>query len=119
MLVHGMESAARIHFAMGAKTVLSLHRGEHVLRHETDLPRIRAANARVGDPMLFSAHVNGTCRMGSDAATSACTPTGQLRGTTGVYVLDGSLLPTAPGVNPHETIAAVVSVLTSRLLAEP
>jgi hypothetical protein len=31
--------------------------------------------------------------------------------------MDGSLLPTAPGVNPHETIAGVVSVLAKRLIA--
>jgi choline dehydrogenase-like flavoprotein len=118
ILIHGMESAAHIHFAMGAKSVLTLHRGERVLLREADIPQIRAANATVGDPMLFTAHVNGTCRLGGSATESACTPAGELRGSPGIYVLDGSLLPTAPGVNPHETIAAVVSVLASRLLAE-
>lgn len=117
ILIHGMESAAKIHFAMGAQSVLTLHRGERVLRSAADIPQIRAANATVGDPMLFSAHVNGTCRLGGTAAESACTPAGELRGSAGIYVLDGSLLPTAPGVNPHETIAAVVTVLTRSLLA--
>ncbi|HEY0306223.1 MAG TPA: GMC family oxidoreductase, partial [Longimicrobiales bacterium] len=64
LLLHGMESAARIHFAMGARSVLTLHRGEVVLHNENDVPLIRSANARTGDPTLFSAHVNGTCRMG-------------------------------------------------------
>ena len=118
VLIHGMESAAKIHFAMGAQSVLTLHRGDRVLRRETDIPQIRAANATVGDPMLFSAHVNGTCRLGGSASESACTPEGALRGSRGIYVLDGSLLPTAPGVNPHETIASLVHVLTSRLLAD-
>ena len=118
VLLHGMESAARIHFAMGAKSVLTLHRGERVLHSENDIPSIRSANATAGDPMMFSAHVNGTCRMGGSAALSACDPDGALRGARGVYVLDGSLLPTAPGVNPHETIAGVVDVLTQRMIAE-
>jgi choline dehydrogenase-like flavoprotein len=118
VLIHGMESAARIHFAMGARSVLTIHRGEIVLRNEGDVSRIRAANATVGDPMLFSAHVNGTCRLGGNAADSACTPDGALRGARGVYVMDGSLLPTAPGVNPHETIAGMVDVLINRLVAE-
>jgi choline dehydrogenase-like flavoprotein len=118
LLLHGMESAARIHFAMGAKSVLTLHRGSDVLVSDMDVPRIRAMNARVGDPMMFSAHVNGTCRMIGTASEGACLPDGALQGAPGIYVMDGSLLPTAPGVNPHETIAAVVDVLASRLIAE-
>ena len=117
LMLHGLESAAKIHFAMGARSVFTLHRSEHALARADDLPLIRAANSKLGDPMMFSAHVNGTCRMGGNAAEAACTPDGELRGARGLYVLDGSLLPTAPGVNPHETIAAVVDVLTSRLIA--
>jgi choline dehydrogenase-like flavoprotein len=117
VMLHGMESAARIHFAMGAKSVCTLHRGARLLTSENDLPHIRASHGRVGDPMMFSAHVNGTCRLTGSASDGACTPDGALRGAPGIYVLDGSLLPTAPGVNPHETIAGVVDVLASRLLA--
>ncbi len=117
LMLHGLESAAKVHFAMGATSVLTLHRRETLLHSEADLPRIRAANATIGDPMLFSAHVNGTCRMGGLSRESACTPAGEVRGAPGIYVLDGSLLPSAPGVNPHETIAAVVDVLASRLIA--
>jgi choline dehydrogenase-like flavoprotein len=116
LMLHGLESAAKIHLGMGAQSVLTLHRSGQPILRDADLPRIRAENSKVGDPMMFSAHVNGTCRMGGDAARTACTPDGALRGVRGLYVLDGSLLPTAPGVNPHETIAAVVDVLTSRLL---
>ena len=42
-------------------------------------------------------------------------PDGQVHGRKGVYVLDGSLLPTAPGVNPQETIMALSLVLARRL----
>ncbi len=112
-----MELAARIHFAMGARSVFTLHRCKHVLTSADELPQISAANMRVGDPPLFSAHVNGTARIAATAAAGACTPDGELRGAAGIFVLDGSLLPTAPGVNPHETIVAVVTVLGERLLA--
>lgn len=117
-MMHGMESAARLHFVCGARSVVTLHAGETVLAGEQDMPAIRAASARYGDPALFSAHVNGTARIGSDARTSGCRPDGQVHGQPGLYVMDGSLLPTAPGVNPHETIAAVTSILADRLAAE-
>ncbi|HEY0809379.1 MAG TPA: GMC family oxidoreductase [Longimicrobiales bacterium] len=118
ILLHGMESAARIHFAMGARSVFTLHRDGERLMSDAEISRIRSANMRFGDPMLFSAHVNGTCRIGGSARQGVCTPAGEVRGVRGVYVMDGSLLPTAPGVNPHETIAGVVNVLAKRLLAD-
>jgi choline dehydrogenase-like flavoprotein len=116
-LLHGMESAARIHFAAGAQSVVTLHGGETVLRSEADLPLIRATNAQRGDPALFSAHVNGTCRIGRDVRSSGASPDGMVHGQTGLYVMDGSLLPSAPGVNPHETIAAMTMILAQRLAA--
>jgi choline dehydrogenase-like flavoprotein len=117
VLVHGMESAARMHFAMGARSVFTLHRGAERMHNESDISTIRAANLRSGDPMLFSAHVNGTCRISVSPRAGVCRPDGSVYGASGVYVMDGSLLPTAPGVNPHETIAAVVWVLASKLVA--
>ncbi|HEY0671248.1 MAG TPA: GMC family oxidoreductase [Longimicrobiales bacterium] len=116
VMVHGLESAARIHFAQGARSVFGLHRVAETLSSEAEVPKLRALNATVGDPTLFSAHLNGTCRIGGNERDGACDPTGALYGTRGIYVLDGSLLPTAPGVNPHETIAAVVAVLSNRLV---
>lgn len=114
-IVHGIESAARIHFACGARSVLTLHGQQTLLESPADLPKIREATMRFGDPTLFSAHVNGTCRIGKDARTSGCRPDGQVHGQPGLYVMDGSLLPTAPGVNPHETIAAVTMILAQKL----
>lgn len=114
-MTHGIAIAARIHFACGARSVLTLHSTVSELRPATLHDDMRAAYARHGDPALFSAHVNGTCRLGGDARTSSCTPDGQLRGFKNVYVMDGSLLPTAPGVNPHETIAAVTMILAERM----
>jgi choline dehydrogenase-like flavoprotein len=115
VLLHGMESAARIHFAMGARSVFTLHRAAQTLQSASDISKIRSTNSRSGDPMLFSAHVNGTCRIGRSPRDSACTPGGRLRGSAGVYILDGSLLPTAPGVNPHETIAGMIQVLAGKM----
>ena len=99
ILMHGMAAAAKIHEVMGAREVFRL------------MNRVRGGK----DPVLFSAHVNGTARMGGNPHLAACDPNGQLYGVRGVYVMDGSLLPSAPGVNPHETIASVVGVLAGKL----
>ena len=55
----------------------------------------------------LSAHPLASCRIGDDPATSACEPSHQLRGHPGLYVTDGSSVPTALCVNPSLTIAAL------------
>ena len=77
----------------------------------------RLENGSVGPNRigLFSAHVNGTCRMGTDPSTSGATPEGERHGVRGLYISDGSLLPTSLGVNPQETIMAIATVLAERM----
>jgi long-chain-alcohol oxidase len=66
---------------------------------------------------LFTAHVNGTCRLGTDPRIAGTDPHGERFGAPGVFVGDGSLLPTAPGVNPQETIMALATVVAERVAA--
>ena len=116
-LVRGMIEAARIHRAAGALRIATLHAGglsvgdgEHPVRAE-ELGRfeaeIAAAGVRENDVALFSAHPTGSARLGSDPATSTCRPDGQVHGVDGLWVADGGLAPTAPGVNPMLTIYAL------------
>lgn len=117
MLRDGTAAAARVHLAAGAKEVQTLHSPAVRLRSEADLAAVRAAACGHNQINLFSAHVNGTCRIGGSPQTSGCTPEFERHGAPGIYVADGSLLPTAPGVNPQLTIMAVADVVASRILA--
>lgn len=116
-LVASLEAAARLHFAAGARTVRTLHTVPLRLTGERDIPALRAAGYAPNRLSLFSAHVNGTCRMGNDAALTGATPEGERHGVRGVYICDGSLLPTAPGVNPQETIMALATVIAEGIAA--
>ena len=60
---------------------------------------------------------DGPRRKGTDITTSGATPDGERHGVRGLYITDGSLLPTALGVNPQETIMAVAQLLASRIAA--
>lgn len=55
----------------------------------------------------YSVHPLASCRIGDDPATSALHPNHQLRGHDGIFVTDGSAVPTALTVNPSNTIAAL------------
>ncbi len=112
-----IEAAARLQLAAGAREVRTLHTEPVVMRSERDLARLRGTSVAANRVGLFSAHVNGSCRMGGDRRTAATSPEGERYGARGVYVCDGSLLPTALGVNPQETIMALATVLSERLAA--
>ena len=56
---------------------------------------------------LLTAHPLGGCIMGDDPTTSVVKPTGEVWGYDGLYVVDGSIIPTAVGVNPSMTIGAM------------
>jgi choline dehydrogenase-like flavoprotein len=116
-IAEGITAAARIHLAAGAEEVRTLHARETVMRSEAELDVIARRNHGANHLGVLSAHVNGTCRMGRDPRTSGVDPAGQRHGVPGLYVVDGSVLPTAPGVNPQETIMAVATVLAERLAA--
>lgn len=110
----GIEAAARLHLAAGAREALSLHTPMIRATNEDGLRAMRAASVAPNRVAMFSAHVNGTCRLGLNPATSGCSPTGERHGVRGLYVMDGSLLPTAPGVNPQWTIMAMASLLAQK-----
>ncbi len=73
---------------------------------------------------LFSAHQMGTARAGGDPRKSACDPWGRVRSDTrggivgGLYVADGSLFPTASGVNPMVTIMTLAKRVARTVRAE-
>ncbi|HEX9940004.1 MAG TPA: GMC family oxidoreductase, partial [Longimicrobium sp.] len=114
-LREGIKAAARIHFAAGAREVVTLHATETVLRSAAELDVVDRRPCGPNLLGVLSAHVNGTCRIGADPRTSGCTPDGERHGVPGLYVADGSVLPTAPGVNPQETIMALATVIAGRI----
>jgi cholesterol oxidase len=54
-----------------------------------------------------SVHNLGGCPMADDVAHGVTDANGEVFGYRGLYVLDGAILPSATGVNPSHTIAAV------------
>jgi choline dehydrogenase-like flavoprotein len=55
----------------------------------------------------MSFHQMGSARMGRDPGESVVGETNEAHGTAGLFVMDGSCFPTASGVNPMLTIAAI------------
>lgn len=112
--LQGMAAAAAIHAAAGAEEVLTTHqeglcfdgsRGPQSL--QAYLAALSARDWSANRSPLFSAHLMGSCRMGGRRAESPVMPDGRLHGTSNLYVADGSVFPSASGINPMVTIQSL------------
>lgn len=121
----GMKAGLRILRAAGAEEIGTLAASQKSLKTETAsdaefeayLQQIEAQGIKKNDTPIFSAHQTGSCRMGVDASKSFCNPYCESWMVKGLYLGDGSVLPTAPGVNPMITIQSV-AYQTAKLLAK-
>ena len=102
-----IEAMARVMLAAGANDV-ELGGGAPMVRSEAEL---EAAMQRLDVRRLRLAgfHPTGTAAAGSDPARHPVDPEGRLRGVEGVWVADGSILPSCPGVNPQVSIMAMAA----------
>jgi choline dehydrogenase-like flavoprotein len=120
-LREGIAACARLHLAAGAREAHTLHTDPVVVRTEGDVAEVLRRSVAPNDVTVFSAHVNGTCRLGADPRTSGAASEaerlGERHGAAGVYVADGSLLPTGLGVNPQATIMALAHLVADGLVA--
>lgn len=118
-LTRGLIEAARIHRAAGAVRVSTLHMedcsvgdGRGVIS-TSDFERftetVRRLGIRENRLALFTAHPMGSCRAGLDPKRSAADPKGECHEVRNLWIGDGSLLPTAPGVNPMISIMGLAA----------
>jgi choline dehydrogenase-like flavoprotein len=117
----GLEAQIRLHHAAGATRISVLatgapiwHRGEDDL--EAFIERAKKIPLRAGAMRMFAAHQMGTCRMGTDPATSVANQHGELHATPGVWIGDASAFPTPSGTNPMITIMALAHRTAERIV---
>ena len=64
-----------------------------------------------------SAHIIGTCRMGTDATQAVVNPDGQAFDVPNLYICDNSIFPSALSANPALTIMALALRTADRFVA--
>jgi choline dehydrogenase-like flavoprotein len=119
----GVEGAARVLLAAGAQEIFSTQNrfvafrpgGRETL--EDWLERVDRVGYGANQTIYISFHQMGTCRMGSDRATSVVNGRGETHAVKHLYVADASLFPSASGVNPMITIAALAHYVAQQIKA--
>lgn len=95
--------------AAGARTLFPGTRTHPILDGARDLERFGEAKLGARDLAWISYHPLGTCKMGRDPRTSVVGLDHQTHDVERLYVVDGSTVPGALGVNPQMTIMAMAT----------
>ena len=101
-----MMSMARLLLEAGATEVVSLHNEPVVVKNAADLPLLARAPFGANLQTLFSAHQMGGSPMGEDVQRAVVNSRGRHHQIENLFVVDGSVFPTALGANPQLSVFA-------------
>ena len=110
----GLEHLAELFWAAGARSVLLPLARLPELRDGDSSP-LRDLDVRAEDLKLLAFHPLGSARMDARPSHGVLDGDGRVHGTEGVYVCDGSAIPSSLGVNPQITIMTLATRLAAHL----
>lgn len=113
----GLVATARILFASGASKLYLPSSNKAVVESADQVESV--IGALKNEPARYkytSFHPQGTCRMGRNPKTTVVNPYGETHDVKNLYVADASLLPTSIGYNPSETVYALASYISDRIV---
>lgn len=115
-----MRIGAQTYFAAGAREIYLPILGAHGMDRDQfsafmkhTLPNLSAKKLE-----CTSQHPLGTCRMGTHAGNSVVGDDHQTWDVRGLFVADGSVVPTSLGVNPQLTIMTLATRFARRLIEQ-
>jgi choline dehydrogenase-like flavoprotein len=114
----GVELLTELYWAAGAKKVYTPIEGLGEL-HDGEIESVRRRTVRPRDFTLMAFHPLGTARADARPDHGVVDANLKLHGCEGVYVADGSVVPSSLGVNPQVTIMALATRLAYGLLGKP
>ncbi len=93
-------------------------KGSHELTRDFARRTDGVALGSIGENLLglpTTAHILGGAPMGKDAADGVVDENFEVHGYPGLFIIDGSIMPGNPGVNPSLTIAALAEYAMSKV----
>ncbi|MCS6836381.1 MAG: GMC family oxidoreductase N-terminal domain-containing protein [Anaerolineae bacterium] len=120
-LLRGLLEALRIHHAAGAEEIYAPQNALLGWKRRSGdnfasfLHKVETAGLEPLNFPLFSAHQMASARMAADPKRGALDLTGQTWEVENLFVADGSVVPTATGVNPMMSIMAMAHYVAQRV----
>ena len=108
-LVRALKILGEVYFAAGAKEIYLPTFYRPVIKNQKELGSITSRNWKAHDLMLSAFHALGTARIGTNSGNSVAGPNHECHMVPGLFIVDGSSVPTSLGVNPQETIMAMAT----------
>lgn len=113
-LIKAIKIMSKVMFAAGAYEVLTGVPGVGTIRNENEIDEF-LEKIRPRDLHIAAFHPTGTLRAGNDDQKFPVEPDGRLRQIDGLYITDGSVLPSCPEVNPQISIMAFSLAITDNI----
>lgn len=112
----GVETLAQMFLAAGAdEVILPGLRHHQRIRNSEQLARWMHGKRSPRDFLMSAYHPLGTARIAASDRDGVCNSDHQVFGWEGLYVMDGSSVPSSLGANPQVTIMAMAARAAARL----
>jgi choline dehydrogenase-like flavoprotein len=109
------QNMAKLLLAAGATEVISLHSDPVIVRKPADLSALANAPIAPNRHTFFSAHQMGGAAMGEDPRHAVVNSRGLHHQVENLWITDGSVFPTALGVNPQLSIFGHARLFASQI----
>ncbi|MCD6570774.1 MAG: GMC family oxidoreductase [Deltaproteobacteria bacterium] len=108
-LIQGMTILGKVFFAAGAKKLFLSTFDHPIVERPEDLEEVKQRRWTPKNLLLSAYHAVGTAKIGLTGKDSAIDTNHQCHNVPGLFVVDGSSIPTSLGVNPQVTIMALAT----------
>ena len=112
-----VKNIGQFFFNAGAKRVYFSNNNFPVLESAADLDKAQSFPIYPGVTTFISAHVQGTCRMGTNAQNSVVDQNLKLHTEDNIYVIDASIMPTSASTHTMLPIMAMADYAVHKMLA--
>jgi choline dehydrogenase-like flavoprotein len=114
-MIRAIHILGEVYLAAGAREIYLPVFGAPPVRSVSDLYRLVTPQLSARKLECVTFHPLGTCRMALDARDGVVDPWGKSFELEGLYVADGSVVPTSIGVNSQLTIMAMAARIAWRI----
>lgn len=116
LFLRGLSLLARMHLRAGARYVhLPGYRAVPKIYNEAQLDAVLARGPRPHQLTITAYHPLGTACIGAGPESGVCDADHRVFGRAGLYVMDGSSVPSSLGANPQVTIMAMAQKAANTL----